>query len=208
MNDQQTYIAGLKTPSDWLAFKARLLEEGGEELWKKAFQEYFQERLNLRYLHPVKVLQENGTFTGEGFAIMAILCTLIEFLESTVQGVKYKYLHSKNDLGNYEYSNSQDIFVNFLCKRTPFNKDFSEKSAREFYGSIRCGLLHEAQTKNGWKIRAKSSNGRVVDAKEKIVYRDNFEKAVQEFIDDYAARLVRDKELQAAFVRKFDSLSE
>ncbi len=208
MNDQQTYIAGWKTPSDWLAFKVQLLEKGGEELWKKAFREYFQERLNLRYLHPVKVLQENGTFTGEGFSIMAILCTLIEFLESTVQGLKYKYSRSKNDLGDYEYSNSQDIFVNFLCKRTPFNKDFSEDSAREFYSSIRCGLLHEAQTKNGWKIWAKSPSGCVVDAKAKVVYRDDFEKAVQEFIADYAARLGNDKELQAAFVRKFDSLSE
>ena len=98
MNDQQTYIAGWKTPSDWLAFKTQLLEKGGEELWQKAFQEYFQERLNLRYLHPVKVLQENGTFTGDGFSIMAILCTLIEFLESTVQGLKYKYSRSKKTL--------------------------------------------------------------------------------------------------------------
>lgn len=207
MNDQQTYIAGSKTPRDWLAFKAQLLEIGGEELWKKAFQDYLQERLNLRYLHPVKVLQENGTFTGEGFSIMAILCTLIEFLESTVQGLKYKYSRSRNDLGDYEYSNSQDIFVSFLCKRTPFSKEFSDDLAREFYSSVRCGLLHEAQTKNGWKIWAKSPNGSVVNAKAKVVYRDDFEKAVQHFITDYAGNLVKDKDLQAAFVRKFDSLS-
>lgn len=208
MNDQQTYIAGWKTSRDWFTFRAQLLEIGGEELWRNAFQEYFQARLNLRYLHPVKVLQENGTFTGEGFSIMAILCTLVEFLESTVQGLKYKYSRSKNDLGNYEYSNSQDIFVNFLCKRTPFNRHFSEDSAREFYGSIRCGLLHEAQTKNGWKIHAKSQNECVVEAKTKVVYRDNFEQAIQEFINDYGSKLVKDKELQAAFVRKFDSLCE
>ena len=208
MNDQESYIAGRKKPSDWFVFKRRLLEEGGEALWQEAFRDYFKERLNLRYLHPVKVLRENGTSSGEGFSIMAILCTLVEFLESTVEGLKYKFTRSTEKLNQYEYSNSKDIFVNFLCKRTPLSQHFSDGLAREFYDCIRCGLLHEAQTKGGWKIWANNQNGILVDKENKIVYRDNFEKAIQEFINDYGSKLVKEKELQASFVRKFDSLCE
>jgi hypothetical protein len=73
---------------------------------------------------------------------------------------------------------------------------------------VRCGLLHEARTKNDWTISAKSYKGLIADPQKKIVYRDNFQDAILQFIEDYGARLVKDKELQAAFVRKFDKLSE
>ncbi len=205
--DRQTCIAGNKTTADWRLFKQQLLINDDENLWRKAFQEYFEERLNLRYLNPVKILQDNGTFSGEGFSIMAILCTLVEFLESTVQGLEYKCVRYKKDLNRYEYSNSQEVFVNFLFTRTPFNSHFNTTDlAREFYKSIRCGLLHEARTKNGWRILAKSQSCLLLDKDKKIVYRDDFEEAIKVFISDYGDKLGNDKELQQAFIRKFDSL--
>lgn len=36
-------------------------------------------------------MQEHGTLTGEGFAIAAVQCALIEFLESTEQGINFSY---------------------------------------------------------------------------------------------------------------------
>jgi hypothetical protein len=74
MKDRVPYIAGWKTPDDWRDFRVILIKESNQELWKQAFEEYFQERLNLRYFNPIKILQETGTFAGEGFSIMAILC--------------------------------------------------------------------------------------------------------------------------------------
>jgi len=85
------HIAGSRTTVDWQAFRAKLKPGGEVALWKKAFDDYFYERLSLRYLEPIKVLQDNGTYQGEGFSIVAIQCTLIEFLESTVQGISYRF---------------------------------------------------------------------------------------------------------------------
>jgi len=77
-----TKIAGNRTCSDWYAFKDRLQKEPSRELWEQAFREYFRERLKLRYLDPIEILLACDARTGEGFSIVAILCTLIEFLES------------------------------------------------------------------------------------------------------------------------------
>lgn len=106
-----------------------------------------------------------------------------------------------------EYSSSSDIFVSFLVNRTPFKNDFSNgNSARDFYEGVRCGLLHEARTKNGWTIWAKSGDGKTADANQKIMYRNNFQAGLLTFVEWYKSTLLTDKALQEAFIRKFDSL--
>jgi hypothetical protein len=201
------FIAGPKTAADWKAFRKTLVPGNDPESWQKAFADYFHTRLSLRYLKPISVLQENGTFQGEGFSIVAIQCTLIEFLESTVEGRSYRYCRRGDPpLGPYEYSDSSDLFVRFLTERTPFKEDFDADLAREFYKNVRCGLLHEARTKGGWTIWAKSPIGKIVSAADKIVYRDDFHCALLQFVEWHRGALVGDASLQEAFIRKFDSL--
>jgi len=163
--------------------------------------------LSLRYLEPINVLQNNGTFQGEGFSIVAIQCSLIEFLESTLQGKTYRYKpKGAPSLGPHEYSNSSGIFVSFLVNRLPFKDDFNEASARDFYEGVRCGLLHEARTKNGWTIWAKAPGNHTIDTAKKIIYRDNFQRGLIAFVEWYRAELPSNSGLQEAFIRKFDSL--
>jgi hypothetical protein len=202
-----TYIAGWKTIEDWTAFRLALLPGSVPELWQTAFTEYFYERLASRYLEPIKVLQDHGTFQGEGFSIVAIQCSLIEFLESTLQGISYRYRRrNAPPLGQHEYSDSGDLFIQFLTNRQPFARDFARDTARDFYESVRCGLLHEARTKNGWIIWAKSPTQTVANTVEKIVYRNDFQAAILEFIEWYKTNLPSDIALQEALIRKFDSL--
>lgn len=202
-----TYIAGWKTVDDWNAFKSKLVAGSTSEGWEKAFTDYFHGRLSSRYLEPIRVLQDSGTFQGEGFSIVAIQCSLIEFLESTVQGLSYRYRpRNAPAVGPHEYSDSGDLFAQFLTTRQPFSNDFDRDTARDFYVGVRCGLLHEARTKNGWMIWAKSPTANVVNAKEKIVFRDDFQAALLTFIEWYKEHLLTDISLQEAFLRKFDSL--
>lgn len=91
MTSGSTDIAGWKTVDDWTGLRTQLLAAANDSLWTTAFKDFFLSRLSLRYLNPIKVLQENGTFQGEGFSIVAIQCALIEFLESTLQGRSYRY---------------------------------------------------------------------------------------------------------------------
>src|SRR5216684_7980263 len=128
------YIAGSKTIDDWNAFKPTLAPGGDPAVWETAFAEYFHGRLSARYLDPIKVLQDNGTFQGEGFSIAAIQCSLIEFLEATVQGKSYRLLvKGAPALGASEYCRSGEMFESFLLKRTPFNSEFNDATAHDFY---------------------------------------------------------------------------
>jgi hypothetical protein len=206
MNSGDIQIAGWKTAGDWDAFRASLVVGGDAGRWQEAFDEYFRTRLDLRYLNPIKLLQCHGTFQGEGFSILAIQCTLIEFLESTVQGTNYHYLRKSETLGPHEYSSSSDLFVHFLCTREPFVHDFDESLAKDFYAGVRCALLHEARTRNDWTIWGKGPVGAVVDREKHIVYRDNFQTALEEFMTWYKVALRSDAALQEAFIRKFNSL--
>jgi hypothetical protein len=78
--------------------------------------------------------------------------------------------------------------------------------ARDFYVGVRCGLLHEARTKNGWTILAKEFGGHTIDASQKIVYRDTFQESLLSFVEWYKGALISDNGLQEVFLRKFDSL--
>jgi hypothetical protein len=206
-NIGDTYIAGSKATDDWKVFKPKLAQGGDPAAWETAFTEYFHGRLSARYLDPVKVLQDNGTFQGEGFSIAAIQCSLIEFLESTIQGMSYRFLRRGDTLGPYEYSRSGDMFESFLVNRAPFNAEFNAATTHDFYEGVRCGLLHEARTKNGWVIWAKHG-GRIIDVTgaSKILYRDDFQTALLDFIAAFKVMLTSDPLVQAAFIRKFDSL--
>jgi hypothetical protein len=202
------FIAGKKKVSHWRAFETRLTVGGTPTLWKKAFTDYFHARLSSRYLKPLKTLQESGLMRGEGFSIVAIQCSLIGFLESTIQGKSYRYRRNTDPpLGQYEYSNSSGMFESFLMNRPPFDGEFiTQLLAPDFYASVRCGVLHEARTKNGWTILAKSKTGQLIDANLKIVYRDNFQSWLLKFMKWHKAELPLGGNLQEAFLREFDSL--
>jgi hypothetical protein len=208
MKTKNMLISGWKTPKDWLKLRTKLIINTDNDVWEKAYKDYFLKRINLRYLHPIQILQENGTFQGEGFSIMTILCSLAEFLETTIRGLNYRYVRNERDLKAYEYCKSKQIFCDFLKNRIPFSNYFTDLSAKNFYENVRCGLLHEARTKNGWTIWAISPNGSIVDIKKKIIYRDDFRKAFDVFIQNYKGDLKTDVDFQAAFIRKFNSICE
>jgi hypothetical protein len=201
------YIAGSKTSKDWHAARARLIN-GTEAEWRVAVEEFFIQRLELRYLNPIRILQQNGSFSGEGFSIVAIQCSLVEFLESTYQGKNYRRLRKGDRLGPHEYSVSGEMFVAFLRGRQPFSPIFNEVTATDFYEGVRCGLLHEARTKNGWKIWATHSQPDLIaDTAAKILYRDGFQLGLLSYIEQYRNLVPSNPELRSAFIRKFDSLA-
>jgi hypothetical protein len=86
--------------------------------------------------------------------------------------------------------------------------DREKTTAGDFYVSVRCGLLHEARTKGTWKIQVSESAIQAIDACAKIVYRNKMQAAFDRFVEWYGQQLSADANLQAAFIRKFDSLCE
>ena len=200
-----TEISSTRTVGDWRAVRPVLKAGADAATWAEAVNGFYRDRLNSRYLDPIRAIQAGGGCSGEGFAIVAILCSLIEFLESCYQGINY--VHKKPE-PPYQYNQSGPIFVTFFAAREPFCRRFSVELAQEFYESVRCGVLHEARTKKRWRIHSASGSGLIVDPTNEILYRDDFQDAVIQAIDDYSTEVPRNAVLQAAFIRKYDHLCD
>lgn len=202
-------IAGKRTVKDWRVLRMSLVPGGDPKSWQAAFKVFFEQRLSTRYLTPIESLRANPTLNGEGFSILAIHCSMIEFLESTLQGKSYRFVR-KNDppLTPHEYSESGKMFSTFLSKRQPFCAVFDAALAADFYAGVRCALLHEARTKDGWIVKAKGPAIVTRAGGKKIVYRNNFHDDLLRFVEWYRGELPADRALQEAFIRKFDSLCQ
>ncbi|UXT50165.1 hypothetical protein FY136_13300 [Agrobacterium tumefaciens] len=181
--DRTTYIAGKLTAKDWQKFRAILVIGGDQEPWARAFEDFLRQRLHLRYLKPIELLQKPGTWDGEGFSIVSIQCALIEFLAALRKGTNYRFLKNGETLDKHEYSKSGALFREFLSTVKPFDAWFTDAIAGEFYTSVRCALLHEACTKNGWIIW--KSGREPLSGSRKIVYRDALQQAILDYVETY-----------------------
>ncbi len=207
-------IAGNFTVADWNAMKAVLKsDQSSAEIWKLTFETFFRTRIETRYFVPIRLLQKHGENEGEGFSIVALQCSLIEFLASTREGKEYKHCSRGVKCEENEYCGSGSMFSNFLRDNQPFNDHFSDLAGC-FYTHVRCKLFHEARTKGNWIIRADSPKNinEIVDFVSKpgktILYRNSLQEAFKTYINGYGEELTKCKKLQEAFIRKFDSLCE
>lgn len=199
-------IARNKTVADWEAMKDRLAYGNDTHVWMEAFKEFFEGRLDSRYFAPIKTLEAMDAYDGEGFSIVTLHCSLIEFLAATLEGKIYR--PDRGPLRDFEYSKSGDMFAGFLRKQSPFKELFHDDmmKAKDFYKSVRCGLLHEARTRNGWRIRFDRNAKLAIDVNAKIVYRNKMQEAFDGYVKWYGENLPLNEPMQKAFIRKFDSL--
>lgn len=99
----------------------------------------FEDRMNGRFFNQIKILESNkdreaGKFAG--FAIIALDCLIIETLQQFYNGLE-------ETIGHHS-----DSFHDFFQRSNAFKLFFtSKKKSYIFYSHIRCGLLHQAQTK-------------------------------------------------------------
>lgn len=203
---ESMYLTDIRTEEDWMERRPLLIQSDDELLWRKAYIDFFWGRVDSRYLQPIATLRETDTYMGYGFTIMTVLCSLIEFIESTYNGKVYRFCND-NQLGPYEYNKSKKCFLDFLVTKKPFRDKFDDRLALNFYMYVRCGLLHEASTKDGWRILGKSDTGtEIICSEQKKVFRDDFESAIKCYLNFYVEELINDKNLQQGFIRKIDSL--
>jgi hypothetical protein len=128
---------------------------------------FLGERHNERFFAAIlSSRQTQSGKTGYGFAIMALCSLLIETMECYRQGLPSS---STSDLGSLKASptnisapmeykldgltfpGSKEIFKIFFT-RDQHQVFFPGVDGETFYRNIRCGLLHQAQTKDGWRI--------------------------------------------------------
>ena len=116
--------------------------------WSKK-PEFIRRRLSERYVDPVEALDLNDD-TKEcknGFYMMAVSCLLIETLASFWRG--WESTESGKDAkGRKIPGKSGEAFKVFFQEQARF----SAFQGTDFYRSVRCGILHQGETKKGWII--------------------------------------------------------
>ncbi len=205
-------IAGDRTCNDWKILRDSL--EKNPHNWSDAYEDFFLERLTTRYFAPIKRLQDPGGNNGEGFSIVSIQCALIEFLQTTRDGMSFKkgspngssYCNAcEGKDSDWTYENcSKKIFTLFLTKQL----GIEVTQSKDFYSDVRCSLLHEARTTGNWRITANPKRSETISVDGGVTYlqRDLFQKDLEAYVWRYKVDLLSDEELQKAFIRKFNSL--
>ncbi len=200
-------IAGKNTDEQWFALKARLQSTPSQALWDSAFSRFYRKRIDTRYLNPIASIRD--TQSGEGFAIAALFCSLIEFLESCERGYNFRFAPAAQLLPHeYNQNQASGYFKDFLRDREPFKTLVPAALVDSFYRDVRCGLLHEARTKGTWSISSASSAGILVSqsATRITLFRRQLVPSLETYFADYRNRLLKNPNIQEAFIRKFDFL--
>jgi len=109
-------LFGKKTKQNWIELKPELILHDKKENWMSATQ-LLSERLETRYFLPIEKIQTMQNGIGEGFAIMTLICSLIEFLQSCYEGKTYQYGANESKT---LYGKSGDKFKSFLEIQEPF----------------------------------------------------------------------------------------
>jgi hypothetical protein len=88
------------------------------------------------------------------------------------------------EVARSQWKNGRDAFQDFFAH---FSSLFPEMDGLEFYRSIRNGLLHQAQTKNGWTIRVDSA--KLCEPANRVINRNLFADGLKAAFDAYLTEL-------------------
>lgn len=126
-------------------------------------------RFKERYLEPALSATHK-----HGFAMMAISCLMIEALESFRQG----------------WSNSDGKSKAAFCYFFDGNDGFKEfrGHSQAFYKNVRCGILHQAETTESWKITRKKG-APLFEAGSLTINADRFAKILRAVLDEFRDHL-------------------
>lgn len=133
-------------------------------------------RLYGRYIKPFNFRHQS--FQEEykdGFSMMANCCLLIETLVSFREGWE--------DTRN----RSEEAFRLFFARNGGFK--ITKDKVGDFYKNVRCGILHQGETANGWRISRVMKDPLL---KHKTINANKFSKCLEESLNAYVSELKND----------------
>jgi hypothetical protein len=148
--------------------KYKALERDGD---REALGKFIQDRFEERYFRPALESERR-----HGFGLMAIACLVLETLESFYQGLP-DTLHQ-----------SRRMFRDFF--RRPTQLSVFGEGGDWFFEDIRCGILHQAESRDGWRIK---QTGPLIDTTAKTINALEFVLELRNAVADYAGEIQRDE---------------
>jgi len=173
----------------------RVLDFSVEDGWQKAVN-VFEDRISGRFLNVIRLIED---YKWSGFAVLALDCMLIETLQQFREGVP-----------ETPPQKSKCYFIRFLTE-TSFGNYFNDDLAKKFYFQIRCGILHQTETKCSSLIRISNDIPLVSLTKDKVglvINRKKFHAQLVSEFNNYVGQLRENKPpnklLRENFKRKMD----
>lgn len=136
---------------------------------KEGIANFVLERFSERYINPIK---SSDPIDKHGFSIMAISCLMIESIESFKNGWE--------DTRN----RSETAFKSFFSRESEF--EIFRTVSSQFYKNVRCGILHQSETTNGWKIRR---SGILFNDQTKTINASLFLSSLEKVLNNYVSNL-------------------
>ncbi|WP_025666530.1 hypothetical protein [Aquimarina megaterium] len=157
---------------------------------KNQLADFIFKRLYYRYIKPFeyraskkikskkskKEIDEYSLLYKNGFSVMANCCLLIETIETFIRG----WENSKNK--------SEAVFLKFFSRDENFKEFAIDDMPTIFYKSIRCGILHQGETTNGWKI-TRGDDIKILDKANKQINATKFLGQLHKSLNDYKCKL-------------------
>jgi len=156
---------------------------------KKRIANFIYNRFSERYIEPFEDNERKN-----GFCIMAVSCLMIEALESFWQGFEDTQGKSKKCF--------KDFFSH--CDQL---KDFRGLE-EDFYEHIRCGILHQAETRSGWRISRRDEDT-LLDRNTKIINATKFLRQLKNYLLKYKEILEKSdftSDIWKNFRKKMDAI--
>lgn len=149
--------------------------EAKKEAGKPEIITFIRNRFTERYIAPL-----NAIPLGEkhGFCIMAICCLMIEALECFWEGLE--------ETSNKKGKTGCNVFKTFFARHS--NLSIPSQWVGRFYGNVRCVILHQAETTDGWKITRKGSLP-LFDEKTRTINATKFHKELKQCLEQYCDAL-------------------
>jgi hypothetical protein len=143
---------------------------------QKEIAQFVYDRFHQRYLLPFEVIEQKAPEGKSGFSQMATSCLMIEAMESFRNGWNNTQTDTDKSGG--------EIFEDFFNQYEEFN-DFVGWGQR-FYWSVRNGILHQAESKNGWHILR---SGKLFDSAALSVNSTIFRRRMKSALSTYRDKL-------------------
>jgi hypothetical protein len=131
---------------------------------------FLYERLSERYILPVTTGQKSG------FAMMACASLLIETLESFHNGWKTTQGAGPGETAFKQFFAREARFIDFRTH------------GEAFHTNVRCGILHQGETKGGWRI-TRRWEAPVFDSQTKTIQATKFLNRLNASLRDYVNTL-------------------
>ena len=203
------------------------------DAWKEAIG-IFETRFSDRYFKSIEHLIEiSGKSKGEGFAILTLQCSIMEYLATLNEGMIFnheaKSLKKKNAenkspthrMPHFFYTDSAKWYNKFLNSAPIFKGYFHGENAflksHDFYQNVRCALVHEAQTRNNWKVniyeksRTKDKENTVI-FQDKTIYRTALNEALKGWFKNFCIEAIKSnkdgRKYRKYIARKLDVIFE